>query len=60
LPLEDEEFEDMIPIEAATAICNNYEDGMNDPKPYKTATESLLAYNWDTAMKEELDTNGQH
>jgi len=34
LALEDEEFEDMIPIHAAAAISNNHdhEDGIDDPK----------------------------
>jgi len=34
LALEDEEFEDMIPIYAAAAISNDYdhEDGIDDPK----------------------------
>jgi len=62
LALEDEEFEDMIPIYAAAAISNNHdhEDGIDDPKSYKAATESSLAEKWDMAMKEELDAVGQH
>jgi len=62
LALEDEEFEDMIPIYAAAAISNNHdhEDGIDDPKSYKAATESPLAEKWDTAMKAELDVIGQH
>jgi len=60
LALEDEEFEDMIPIYAAAAISNDHEDGIDDPKSYKAATESPLAEKWDTAMKEELDAVGQH
>jgi len=62
LALEDEEFEDMIPIYAAAAISDNHdhEDGIDDPKSYKAATESPLADKWDTAMKEELDAIGQH
>jgi len=59
LALEDEEFEDMIPIYAAAAISNDHEDGI-DPKSYKAATESPLADKWDTAMTEELDAIGQH
>jgi len=45
LALEDEEFEDMIPIYAAAAISNNHdhEDGIDDPKSYKAATKSPLA-----------------
>ena len=59
---KDEEFEDMIPIYAAAAISNNHdhEDGIDDPKSYKAATESPLAEKWDTAMKDELDAISQH
>jgi len=62
LALEDEEFEDMIPMYAAAAISNNHdhEDGIDDPKSYKAATESTLTEKWDTAMKEDLDAIGQH
>jgi len=62
LALEDEEFEDMIPIYTPAAISNNHdhEDGIDDPKSYKAANESPLAEKWDTAMKEELDAIGQH
>jgi len=58
LALEDEEFEDMIPIYAAAAISNDHEDGMNNPKLYKSANESPLADKWDTLRKEELDAIG--
>jgi hypothetical protein len=57
--LEDEEFEDIIPIYAAVAISNDHEDGIDDPRYYKVATESLLADKWDTAMKGQLDAIGQ-
>jgi hypothetical protein len=60
LALEDEEFEDMIPIYAAAAISDDHEDGIDDPKSYKAATRSLLAEIWDTVMTEELDAFGQH
>jgi len=62
LALEDNEFEDMIPIYAAAAIFNNHnhEDGMDDPKSYKAATESPLADKLDKAMKEELHAIGTH
>ena len=62
LALKDEELEDMIPIYAAATISNNHdhEDGINDPKSYKAATESPLAEKWDMAMKEELDAISQH
>jgi hypothetical protein len=43
LALEDEEFEDMIPIYATAAISEDHEDGIDDPKSYKAATESPLA-----------------
>jgi len=59
LALEDEEFEDMIHINAAAAISDDHEDAI-DPKSYKAAPESPLAEKWDTAMKEELDATGQH
>jgi hypothetical protein len=51
LALEDEKFEDMIPIYAAAAISEDHEDAI-DRKSYKAATESPLADKWDTAMKE--------
>jgi len=60
LALEDEEFEDMIPIYAAAAISDDHVDGIDDPKSYKAATESPLTENCDTAMKEVLDAIGQH
>ena len=47
MALEDEEFEDMIPIYAAAAISDNNEDGIDDPKSSKAATESQLAEKWD-------------
>jgi len=61
LALNDEEFEDMIPIYAAAAIFNNHdhEEGIDDPKSYKAASESPLSDKWHTAMKEELDAMGQ-
>ena len=52
LSLEDEELEDMIPIYAAAAISDDHEDGIDNPKSYKVATESPLTQKWDTAMKE--------
>jgi hypothetical protein len=60
LALEDEAFEDVIPIYAAAAICNNHnhEDGINDPMSYKAATQSLPADTWEMAMQDELDTIG--
>jgi len=60
LALEDEEFEDIIPIPAGAAISDDHEDGIDNSMSYKAATESLLANKWDTAMKEELDAIGQH
>jgi len=60
LALEGEECEDMIPIYAAAAISDDHEDGLDDQKSYKAATESPLAEKWDTAMKEELDAIVQH
>jgi len=49
----------MIPISAAAAISDDYEDAI-DSKSYKAATESPFAEKWDTAMKEELDEIGHH
>jgi hypothetical protein len=43
LALQDEEFADIIPIYAAAAISDNHEDGIDNPKSYKAATESPLA-----------------
>jgi len=60
LALEDEEFEDVIPIHAAAVISDDHEDGIDNPKSYKAATESPLTNKWDTAMKEELDAIGHH
>jgi len=60
LALKDEEFENMIPIYATTAISDNHGDGINDPKSYKAATKSPLTDKWDMAMKEELNGIGQH
>jgi hypothetical protein len=59
LALEDEELEDMIPIYAAAAISDNHEDGTDDPKSYKAATQSPLADKRDMAMKAELDAISQ-
>jgi hypothetical protein len=50
----------MISIYAVAAISDDHEDGIDDPKSYKAATESPLADKWDMAMKEELDAIGQH
>jgi hypothetical protein len=50
LALDDEEFEDMIPIYAAAVISDHHEDGIDHSKSYKAATESPLAEKWDTAM----------
>jgi hypothetical protein len=60
LTLEDEEFEDIIPIYAAASIPDNNEDGINDPKSYKAATESPLADKCDMAMTAQIDVIGQH
>jgi hypothetical protein len=60
VPLEYEEFEDMIPIYATAAISNDHEDAIDDQKSYKAATESLLTQEWDTAMNGELDAMCQH
>jgi hypothetical protein len=58
--LENEEFEDMIPIYTAAAISDDHEDIIHDPKSYKAATESPHAEKWDTVIKEALDANGQY
>jgi len=60
LALEDEPFENIIPIYAAAVISDDHEDWINDPRSYKAATESPLAEKWDTVMKGELDAIGQH
>jgi len=61
LALEDEEFEDMVPIYVAAVISNNHDhkDGIDDPRSHNAATESPLTEKWDTAMKEKLDAIGQ-
>jgi hypothetical protein len=43
LALEDEEFEYMIPIYAATAISDDHHDGIDDSMSFNAATESPLA-----------------
>jgi len=50
----------MIPIYAAAAISDDHEDGIDDSKSYKAATESPLTETWDTALKEVLDAIGTH
>jgi hypothetical protein len=60
LALEDEEFEDILPIYAAGVISDDHLDGIDDPKSYKAATESPLTDKWDMAMKDELYAIGQH
>jgi hypothetical protein len=60
LALRDEELEVMIHIYATAAISDDHEDGIDDPKSYKAATEPPLADKWDTAMTEEFDAIGQH
>jgi len=52
LALEDEDFEDIIPIYTAAAISNDHEDGIDDLKSYKATTESTLADTLGTAMRE--------
>jgi len=59
LALEEEEFEDMIPIYATAAISDDHEDAIH-PKSAKAATNYPLVEKWDTAMKEQLDAIGQH
>jgi len=60
LALEVEELEDMIPIYAAAAISDDNEDGIDDPKSFKAATESPLAEQRVTAMIEKFDAIVQH
>jgi hypothetical protein len=60
LALEDEELKHMIPINAAAAISNDQEDGIDDPKSYNVATKSPLAEKWEIAMKEQFDAIGHH
>jgi len=50
----------MIPIYAAAAISDDNEDGIEDPKFCKAATESPLAEKWHMVTQEELDAIGQH
>jgi hypothetical protein len=59
LTLQDEELEDMITIYPAAVISEDHEDGIDYPKSYKAATESLFADKWDTAMNEAFDAIGQ-
>jgi len=58
--LEDEGFEDMNLIDAAAAISDDHEDGIDNPKSYKAATESTLAKKWDNVMKAVLYAIGEH
>jgi len=50
----------MIPIYTAGVISDDHEDGIEEPKSYKAATESPLAEKWDTVMKSEVNAIGQH
>jgi hypothetical protein len=58
--LEEEEFEDMNPMYTAAAISDDHEDGIDNSKSHKPATESLHADIWDTVTKAGLDAIGQH
>jgi hypothetical protein len=58
--LEDEGFDDIIPIHTAAEICDDHEDGIDDRKSYKAATEFPLTIKCHTVMKEELEGIGQH
>jgi len=60
LALEDEELENMIPIYAAAAITDNHENGIDDWKFDRVATEFPLADECDTWIKGKLDVIGQH
>jgi hypothetical protein len=62
LALEADEFGDIISICTGAVIPNqhDYEDGMDNPKTYSAAMESLIAEKLDTAMKDKLDLIGQH
>jgi hypothetical protein len=61
LAIEDEEFEEMIPINAAAAISKHHDhEAAIDQKSYKAAIKSPLAEKWDTARKQKLDGIGQH
>jgi hypothetical protein len=60
LALEDEEFENMIPIYTAAAISDNHQDGIHHLTYYNAATEAPLANRWDLALEHELDVIGQH
>jgi hypothetical protein len=59
LPLEDERFQDRIPIYATAAISDDHENGIDQSKDYKARTKSPLTNKWDIVMKEELDAIGQ-
>jgi hypothetical protein len=60
LALEDKELQVMIHIYPTAAISDDHEDGIDDPKSYKAATESPLADKWDTVMTGQFDAIGQH
>jgi hypothetical protein len=59
LALEDEEFENMIPIDTAAAISVDHQQAI-DTKLNKAVTKSLLADQWDTAMTVEFHYIGHH
>jgi hypothetical protein len=59
LALEDEEFENMIPIDTAAAISVDHQEAI-DTKLNKAVTKSLLADQWDTAMTVEFHHIGHH
>jgi len=58
--LNNEEFENMIPLYGAAMIFDDHEDGIDDPNCFKAETDSLLGKKWDTTKKKELDAIGQH
>lgn len=55
LALEVENIEDMVPIDAAAAMCDNYKDGIKNPKSHTAATEALFREKSDSTMKQDLD-----
>jgi hypothetical protein len=50
LALEDDDFEIMIHIYTAAVISDDHNDGIDNPKSYKLATESPLAEKCDTLV----------
>jgi len=60
LSLEDEEFENMIPIHAAAVFSDYQKDRIDDLKSHSAVTECLLTEKWIMATNTEIGPITQH